>query len=57
MHGLAVHPANIQDRDGAKLVLAPLVGHLARLERLWADGGYAGQLETWVPGPAQAVDH
>jgi putative transposase len=48
MHGLAVHPANIQDRDGAKLVLAPLVGHLTRLERLWADGGYAGQLEPWV---------
>lgn len=24
------------------------MGRLPRLERIWADGGYAGQLETWV---------
>jgi putative transposase len=48
IHGLVVHPANIQDRDGARLVLTPLIGRLPRLERVWADGGYAGQLETWV---------
>jgi len=45
---VVVPPANIQDRDGAKLVLEPLVGSLPRLERLWADGGYAGQLEAWA---------
>jgi len=45
---LVVHPANIQDRDGAKLVLAKLVGWLPRLKLIWADGGYAGQLIQWV---------
>ena len=45
---MVVPPANIQDCDGAKLVLEPLVGSLPRLERLWADGGYAGQLEAWA---------
>jgi len=48
IHGVKVHEGNIQDRDGAKLVLEPLVGTLPRLERLWGDGGYAGQLVAWV---------
>jgi putative transposase len=39
-----VHPANVQDRDGAKLVLKELAEHFPRLRRVWADGGYAGQL-------------
>jgi len=29
-------------------VLEPLIGRLPRLERVWADGGYAGQLVAWV---------
>jgi putative transposase len=48
MHGLKVHGGDVQDRDGAKLVLEPLIGRLPRLERLWGDGGYAGQLVTWA---------
>ena len=48
MHGLAVLPADVQDRDGAKAVLAPLVGRMPRLERIWADAGYAGRLVDWV---------
>jgi putative transposase len=48
MHGLVVSPGHVQDRDGAKLVLKPLVARMPRLERLWADGGYAGQLVDWV---------
>jgi len=44
MHGLAAHPADAQDRDGAEPVLAPLVGRMPRPERLWADAGYAGRL-------------
>ncbi len=48
IHGLVVHPANIQDRTGARQVLDPLVGHLPRLQRLWADAGYTGQLEGWL---------
>jgi len=43
-----VHAASIQDRDGAKLVLAKLVGKFPRLQKIWADGGYAGQLIAWV---------
>ena len=45
---VVVHPANIQDRDGAKLVLAQLRGRFARLGLIWADGGYAGKLVAWV---------
>ncbi len=47
---VVVHPANIQDRDGAKLVFAKarLSGAWPRLERVWADGGYAGKLIVWV---------
>ncbi len=45
---LVVHPANVQDRDGAKLVLALLKGRFSRLKLIWADGGYAGQLIQWT---------
>ena len=45
---VAVHAANVQDRDGAKLVLAKLVGRFPRLGVIWADGGYAGTLLVWA---------
>jgi putative transposase len=45
---VVVHAANVQDRDGAKLVLATLVGRVPRLRLLWADGGYAGALLAWA---------
>jgi putative transposase len=45
---VVVHAANIQDRDGAKLVLALLKGRFSRLKLIWADGGYAGQLIDWT---------
>jgi putative transposase len=45
---VAVHAASVQDRDGAKPVLAKLLGRYPRLELIWADGGYAGQLVEWV---------
>ena len=41
---VALHRANIQDRDGAKLVLQGLLGRFPRLDHLWADGAYAGKL-------------
>lgn len=47
---LVVHEANVQDRDGAKLVLGKLPGLYPRLQRIWADGGYAGKLIEWVKG-------
>ncbi|HKX31685.1 MAG TPA: IS5 family transposase [Blastocatellia bacterium] len=43
-----VHAAGIQDRDGARLVLAPLAHSFTRLRKIWADGGYAGALVEWV---------
>ena len=43
-----VHPADIQDRDGARLVLKLLQHTFTRLRLIWADGGYAGQLLPWV---------
>ena len=45
---VVVHAADIQDRDGAKLVLAHLRGHYSRLRLIWADGGYCGKLIEWV---------
>ena len=39
----AVHPANIQDLDGAKLALEKLAGQFPGLRLIWADGGYAGE--------------
>ena len=45
---VVVHAANIQDRDGAKLVLAKLLGRFPRLQVIWADAGYAGRLVAWA---------
>ena len=45
---VVVHPADVQDRDGAKLVLAKLKGQFERLQLIWADGGYSGVLIDWV---------
>ena len=45
---VVVHAANIQDRDGAKLVLARLGAGFERLRLIWADGGYRGKLVDWV---------
>jgi putative transposase len=45
---VVVHGADIQDRDGAKLVLRRLRRRFPRLERIWADAGYAGALVAWA---------
>lgn len=45
---VVVHPADMQDRDGAKLVVSKLLGRFPRLRVIWADAGYAGQLVDWV---------
>ncbi|MFO0950288.1 MAG: IS5 family transposase [Isosphaeraceae bacterium] len=47
---VVVHPADVQDRDGAKPVLGLLKHRFSRLRLVWADGGYAGQLVEWVRG-------
>jgi putative transposase len=43
-----VHRASIQDRDGARLVLEQARTQFPTLQKIWADGGYAGKLVEWV---------
>jgi putative transposase len=43
-----VHSAGIQDRDGARVVLAPLARSFSKLRKIWADSIYAGALVEWV---------
>ena len=44
-----VHAANVQDRDGATLVLDQIDEPLSQLELIRADGGYAGKkLAGWM---------
>jgi len=45
---VVVHPANVQDRDGAQLLLTKIVGHFSRLLVIWGDQGCSGQLIEWV---------
>ncbi|MDQ3651986.1 MAG: IS5 family transposase [Acidobacteriota bacterium] len=40
--------ANIQDRDGAKMLFADIKDRMPRLFLIWADGGYRGKLIAWV---------
>jgi putative transposase len=45
---VVVTAANVQDRDGARLLLEGLRHRLSRLRRIWADGAYGGDLIAWV---------
>jgi putative transposase len=45
---VVVHPADIQDRDGAKLLFCKAAVLFPTLKLVWADGGYAGQLIEWI---------
>jgi transposase len=45
---VVVHPANVQDREGAKLVLADLRRQFPRLRHLWADLGYTDPIIDWI---------
>ncbi len=45
---VVVHSADIQDRDGAKLVFKRMRKYFKRLKLIWADGGYAGKLISFV---------
>jgi putative transposase len=47
---LVVHPANIQDRDGGKLLMKRLGRRFGRLKLIFADGGYAGRFVDWTAG-------
>ena len=43
-----VHAANMQDRDGARLLLAKAKQCYSRLRLIWADAAYSGKLIDWV---------
>ena len=45
---LCVLPADIQDRDGAKILLDGLKEQYPRLKKVNADSAYGGQLEVWT---------
>jgi putative transposase len=47
MLGVVVHPANIQDRDGARL-LEPFLLFFGWLKVVFVNGGYTGQLAHWI---------
>lgn len=45
---VVVTSAAVQDRDGARLLLANLAGFCKKLRLIWVDGGYRGSLLDWV---------
>jgi putative transposase len=45
---VVVHPANVQDREGARLVLRGLQRRFPRLRHLWADQAYTGPILDWI---------
>jgi putative transposase len=55
---VVVHPADVQDRDGAKLLLEAIRHRFSRLRKIGADGGYAGKLIAWVKAlhPRRQID-
>ena len=46
-----VHPADVQDQDGAKLLLVNLAERVPRLAMLWVDAAYQGPCATWIADP------
>ena len=50
---VVITSAGIQDRDGARTLLAKVKMAMPSLALLWADGGYAGKLLEW----AERVTH
>ena len=48
---LVVLPAHLSDQAGANRLLAFLLAHFPRLERLWADSAYQGLVDwAWAVG-------
>jgi transposase len=45
---VVVHPASVQDREGAKLLLDQTPPQFPRLHHFWADQGYTGSLRDWI---------
>jgi putative transposase len=45
---VVVHAANIQESDGAKLVLRRALGRFPRLAKIWVDQGYKAHFVAWA---------
>ena len=45
---VVVHVANLQDREGVKLLLEPIQGQFSRMEKVWVDQAYSGTGKTWI---------
>lgn len=52
---VVVTAANISDIAGAKLVITNLADVFSTIEKIWADGGYRGNLIGWVQETLAAV--
>lgn len=50
-----VTTASVQDRDGARSVLAAMATAFPAVSLVWADGGYAGKLVEWAKAAARIV--
>jgi transposase len=48
MLGIVVHPANVQDRDGAEALLRQTRRSFPFIEVIFADGGYQGPIMAAV---------
>ena len=47
---MVVHAADIQDRDGGRLLIRQLGTRFRRMQLIFADGGYAGRFVDWTRG-------
>jgi len=45
---VVVHAANIQDREGVRLLLEPIKGRFPRISLVWVDNAYTGTGRTWI---------
>lgn len=53
---VCVHPANLQDREGVKLLLRPPIQqYFPRLTHLFADQGYSGSGKAWIEQTLERV--
>jgi putative transposase len=45
---VVVHVANLQDRESVPLLLEPIKGVFARMNKVWVDQGYTGKGREWI---------
>jgi transposase len=45
---IKVTAANLREQTGARQLLNPLVGRFLRMQLVWADQGYTGDLDRWM---------